>query len=242
MTIHRVFYMLVAVLAITSMVMAFQRTQVFINGRQTQEVLVSNNRVFVSVAALREAGAVVAQSDNRIDIQFEPLRGRLQGDMIEGQLGEWLSNGTWRVRVSKVEPIQNPFGTGPGYAVTMEFRNLTTMTTSLHKTGFDRFQLQDDEGNKLSVAADGGYNRVYNDMVRADGFKAVLRFGDPHNSTEQLGQPDKLLILFRPWGGKPALKGFRIFLKEGASSEASPSENTPASEQPAPSDTPPDAN
>jgi hypothetical protein len=121
MTIHRVFYMLVAVLAITSMVMAFQRTQVFINGRQTQEVLVSNNRVFVSVAALREAGAVVTQSDNRIDIQFEPLRGRLQGDMIEGQLGEWLSNGTWRVRVSKVEPIQNPFGTGPGYAVTMEF-------------------------------------------------------------------------------------------------------------------------
>jgi hypothetical protein len=246
MTKHRVISVLVAILGLTSIVMALQRAQVFINGRQTQDMLVSNNKVFVSVAALREAGAVVTQSGNRIEIQFEPLRGRLQGDMIEGRLDEWLSNGTWRVRVSKVEPIENPFGRGPGYAVTVEFRNLTTGTTSLHNTGFDRFQLQDEEGNKLSVAADGDYNRIYNDIVRADGFRARLRFGDPNNQVEQLGQPDKLLILFRPWGGKPALKGFRIFLKEGASSEETspdnvPSERTPG-EEPPPGDVPADEN
>jgi hypothetical protein len=209
---HRGLYVLVSLLALMSTLTAFQRVRVSINGRETQDVLVSKNKVYVSVEALRKAGAVVSQSDNQIDIQFEPLRGQLQGDMFEGRIGEWLSNGTWRVRVSKVEPISNPFGPGPGFAVTVEFRNLTRQTISLHGTGFDNFQLQDDQGNRLSVAAGGDYDRVYNSIVQGSGFTAVLRFGDRHNQLEQLGQPDKLLILFRPWGGKPALKGFRIFL------------------------------
>jgi hypothetical protein len=50
--------------------------------------------------------------------------------------------------------------------------------------------------------------------VQADGITMVLRFGDPSNQISEVGQPDKLLILFRPWGGKAALRGFRIFLKE----------------------------
>jgi hypothetical protein len=234
MTKHRGLYVLVGLLALMSALTAFQRVRVSINGRETQDVLVSKNKVYVSVEALREAGAVVSQSDNQIDIQFEPLRGRLQGDMFEGRIGEWLSNGTWRVRVSKVEPIDNPFGRGPGYALTIEFRNLTKQTISLHGTGLDKFQLQDDQGNKLSIAAGGDYDRVYESIVQADGFTAVLKFGDSNNQLEQLGQPDKLLILFRPWGGKPALKGFRIFLKEGAppseKSEPPSGENAPPSD------------
>ncbi len=149
-------------------------------------------------------------------------------DMIEGRIGEWLSNGTWRVRVSKVESISNPFGVGPGYAVTIEFRNLTKQRTSLHGTGFDAFQLLDDKGNKLSVAASGDYPRVYDDIFQADGTTMVLKFGDPNNQLSEVGQPDKLLILFRPWGGKPALPGFRIFLKGDAlPSEGKQGENAP---------------
>jgi len=144
---HRAFWILLGVITLIGALMAFQRAQVFINGKETKEVLVSNNKVYVSVAALREAGAVVSQSGNRLDIQFEPLRGRLQGDMIEGRIGEWLSNGTWRVRVSKVEPTQNPFGRGQGYAVTVEFRNLTPNTISLHGSGLDKVLLLDDAGN-----------------------------------------------------------------------------------------------
>ena len=205
---HRVFYGLVTLLALMSALMAFQRAQVFINGKETREVLVSNNKVYVSVAALREAGAVVSQSGSRLD-----------NEMIEGRVGEWLSNGTWRVRVSKVEPSENPFGVGQGFAATVEFRNLTKQTISLHGTGFDRFQLQDDKGNKLSVAAGGDYDKVYAQIVQADGITMVLRFGDPSNQVSEVGQPDKLLILFRPWGGKAALRGFRIFLKEDTEQE-----------------------
>ena len=205
---HRAFWILLGVITLIGALMAFQRAQVFINGKETREVLVSNNKVYVSVAALREAGAVVSRSG-----------GRLDNEMIEGRVGEWLSNGTWRVRVSKVEPSQNPFGVGQGFAATVEFRNLTKQTISLNETGFDRFQLQDDKGNKLSVAAGGDYDKVYAQIVQADGITMVLRFGDPSNQVSEVGQPDKLLILFRPWGGKAALRGFRIFLKEPTEQE-----------------------
>jgi hypothetical protein len=216
---NRGFWLILGIVSLLGALMAFQRAQVFINGKATNEVLVANNKVYVSVAALREAGAVVSQSGSRLNIQFEPLRGRLQGDMIEGRVGEWLSNGTWRVRVSKVEPSENPFGVGQGFTATVEFRNLTKQTISLHGTGFDRFQLQDDRGNKLSVAAGGDYDRIYDQIVQADGITMVLRFGDPNNQLSEVGQPDKLLILFRPWGGKAALRGFRIFLKEPTEQE-----------------------
>jgi hypothetical protein len=216
---NRCLWLILGIVLLVSALMAFQRAQVFINGKETREVLVSNNKVYVSVAALREAGAVVSQSGSRLDIQFEPLRGRLQGDMIEGRVGEWLSNGTWRVRVSKVEPSESPFGVGQGFTATVEFRNLTKQTISLNETGFDRFQLQDDKGNKLSAAAGGDYDKVYAQIVQADGITMVLRFGDPSNQVSEVGQPDKLLILFRPWGGKAALRGFRIFLKEPTEQE-----------------------
>ncbi|MCL6533871.1 MAG: hypothetical protein K6U12_11410 [Armatimonadetes bacterium] len=210
----RIAWILSGALVLLGVLFAYQRARVFINGRETSEVLVANNKTYVSVSALREAGAVVSQSDGRIDIQFEPLRGRLQGDMIEGRLGEWLSNGTWRVRVSKVEPISNPFGRGPGYAATVEFRNLTPNTITLYNSGFDKMQLLDDAGHQLAHA-DSLFNQKFNSVVRADGFTATIKFGDPRNRLTELGQPDKILILFRPTGGKPPLKGFCIFLKEG---------------------------
>jgi hypothetical protein len=210
---NRIFWLIVGVASSVGALTAFQRAQVFINGKETKEVLVSNNKAYVSVAALREAGAVVSQSGNRLDIQFEPLRGRLQGDMIEGRIGEWLSNGAWRVRVSKVEPVQNPFGRGQGFTATVEFRNLTPNTVSLFGSGLDKVILIDDAGNQLSCA-DGSFQQKYRSIVRADGFTAELKFGDPNNQLSEVGQPDKLLVQFRASGGKPALRGFRIFLKE----------------------------
>jgi hypothetical protein len=39
----------------------------------------------------------------------------------------------------------------------------------------------------------------------------TLRFG-PNPKLDEIGAPDKLLVNFRPSGGKPALRGFRVFL------------------------------
>ncbi len=206
-------------LAVLGVLFAFQRARVFINGKETVDVVVSNNKTYVSIAALRDAGALVSQSGGRIEIQFEPVRGRMQGDMIEGRIGEWLSNGTWRVRVTKVEPIGNPFGRGPGYAATVEFRNLTQNTISLYGSGLGSIQLLDDAGRQLSLAS-SKFSQQYSSIVRADGFIARLEFGDANNQLTEVGQPDKLLIQFRSTAGKPPLKGFRIFLKEEGASNS----------------------
>jgi hypothetical protein len=98
---NRCLWLILGIVSLVSALMAFQRAQVFTNGKETREVLVANNKVYVSVAALREAGAVVSQSGSRLD-----------NEMIEGRVGEWLSNGTWRVRVSKVEPARTPSESG----------------------------------------------------------------------------------------------------------------------------------
>ena len=159
-----------------------------------------------ALMALQQACAFVNSEEPR-DVLVS------NNDMIEGRIGEWLSNGTWRVRVSKVEPTPNPFGRGQGFAATVEFRNITPNTISLHGSGLDKVLLLDDAGNQLSCA-DGSFQQKYRSIVRADGFTAELKFGDPNNQLSEVGQPDKLLIQFRQSGGKQPLKGFRIFLKE----------------------------
>lgn len=213
---RRIIGLTVCALCALSLLFGFQRVRVLINGKETREVMVSGGKVYVAVNALREAGAVVTTSSNEINIQFEPIRGRLQGDMVEGRIGEWLSNGTWRVRVTKVEPTENPFyGRGKGYAVTIEVRNLTERTLSLSGSGFANMYLLDDRGNKLAYA-DSKFSQRYDRIVRADGFTARVPFGVYGDPKAEVGEVEKLLIEFRSTGGQPALKGFRIFLKEPA--------------------------
>ncbi len=116
--------------------------------------------------------------------------------------------------MSQVEPVNNPFfGKGKGYAVTVEIRNLTTQTISFFNSGFDKMILLDANDHKLNFAANS-FGKQYDSIARADGFTARVLFGDNQNPNAEVGEADKLLIQFRSTGGKPALKGFRIFLRE----------------------------
>ncbi|MCS7190282.1 MAG: hypothetical protein NZ843_01625 [Fimbriimonadales bacterium] len=212
---RRIGWIGIGVVSALGILFAFQRMQVEINGRTTNDYLVQGGKVYVSVNALREAGAVVTTGANRINIQFEPLRGRLQGDMVEGRIGEWLSNGVWRVRVVKVEPLEKPgYFKGKGFELTIEIRNLSAQTRSFSE-GFDKMILIDDKGTRVSQLA-GSFEEMFQRVVRADGFTAKILFGDPYNDP-QLGEADKLLITFRSAGGKPVMQGFRIFLRETSS-------------------------
>ncbi|MCS7066956.1 MAG: hypothetical protein NZL85_11885 [Fimbriimonadales bacterium] len=212
---RRILWTGIGTLSALGLLIAFQRMQVDINGRATNDFLVQNGKVYVAVDALRQAGAVVTTQSNRISIQFEPLRGRLQGDMIEGRLGEWLSNGTWRVRVTKVESLTKPgYFKGKGFAVTLEVRNLTTSTRTFSQD-FDKMILLDDKGVQLSNLA-GSFGEMFRQLARADGFTATVLFGNPY-ADPQAGEADKLLIMFRAGHNQPALKGFRIFLRESTS-------------------------
>ena len=190
---------------------AAQKTyRLIVNGQaQASPAIVVEGKTYVPLEALQKAGAQVSLSGNEVRVQFIPVGGQEQTLLLEGKKGEWLSNGTWRLRVLEVAPGTNPFfGSGPGYVVRVEVRNLTSGRLSLHKTGFDGFQLLDNRGNKLVAAS---FGEQYTDLPQADGVLITLRFG-PNPKLDEIGAPDKLLVNFRPSGGKPALRGFRVFL------------------------------
>jgi len=182
---------------------------VFVNGVRTTDVIVSKGKVYISTDALKQAGAEVTKRPDGWSVQFIPVGGRMQADAVEGVEGEWVSNGTWRIRISNVQEIPNPFGSGPGYAVRLEVRNLGRNPQSMHNTGLDDVQLLDSNNNILSAA---DWNEKYNSIPPGGGFAVVLRFGDPRNQLESLGRPTKVLVLFRNWGGTK-LPHFRIALK-----------------------------
>jgi hypothetical protein len=198
----------VAVLLATGLVLG-NAVVVFVNGVRTTDVIVSKGKVYISTDALKQAGAEVTKRPDGWSVQFIPVGGRMQADAVEGVEGEWVSNGTWRIRISNVQEVPNPFGSGPGYAVRLEVRNLGRNPQSMHNTGLDNVQLLDSNNNILSVA---DWNQKYNSIPPGGGFAVVLRFGDPRNQLESLGRPTKVLVLFRNWGGTK-LPHFRIALK-----------------------------
>jgi hypothetical protein len=198
----------VAVLLATGLVLG-NAVVVFVNGVRATDVIVSKGKVYISTDALKQAGAEVTKRPDGWSVQFIPVGGRMQADAVEGVEGEWVSNGTWRIRISNVQEVPNPFGSGPGYAVRLEVRNLGRSSQSMHNTGLDNVQLLDSNNNILSVA---DWNEKYNSIPPGGGFAVVLRFGDPRNQLESLGRPTKVLVLFRNWGGTK-LPHFRIALK-----------------------------
>ncbi len=213
--------LLAAVIAIVGMLSALTTSSVFINGKKTTEFLVSNDKLYVSVDALKEAGASITVAEQRVSIQFIPAVGLAQVDAIEGIIGEWLSNGTWRVRVSDIKEIANPFfGKGKGYSVKLEVRNIAQQPRAFFD-GLDLIQMYDEAGNQLRVAAGKGYDSVYTRLAPADGFSAEIRFGYEKAGFDPNSKPEKLLILYRSSGGKPALPHFRIFLNPDTKAQAS---------------------
>ncbi|GEM83607.1 hypothetical protein [Meiothermus hypogaeus] len=209
---RRTAVLLVLALAATTIVWGAQGVVVLLNGVRTSDVLQSGGKVYISTEALQKAGAEVTRRPDGWSVQFIPVGGRLQVEAVEGVEGEWISNGTWRIRVSEVQPIANPFGRGEGYAVRVEVRNLGKQPASMYGSGLDRVQLLDADGNTLSLA-DASFKDRYTSVPPAGGFANVLRFGDPQNKLQTPGRPTKLLALFRSSGGKPSLPHFRIALK-----------------------------
>jgi hypothetical protein len=76
---------------------------VFVNGVRTTDVIVSKGKVYISTDALKQAGAEVTKRPDGWSVQFIPVGGRMQADAVEGVEGEWVSNGTWRIRISNVQ-------------------------------------------------------------------------------------------------------------------------------------------
>lgn len=62
--------------------------------------------------------------------------GANQKASAEGCVNEWLFNGIWRLRVTKVQPVTDQYY-GDGWGVTTEIRNGTSQTLRMDDTGLN---------------------------------------------------------------------------------------------------------
>lgn len=194
-----------------ALLLAGQALKVTVNGKPDPAAIVRDGKVFVSEDALRAAGATVTRAGNSVSVNFQPHAGRNQVEAAEGNQGEWLSNGTWRLRVLKAEPAPNPFGKGPGFKVTLEMRNLAPRALAPFASGLDKLQFVDSKGTTLSFNQ-ASFKDFFKEIAPGNGFTNEVLFGDPSNVVTEVGDPDKLLVLFRTTGGN-TLPNFRVNLK-----------------------------
>jgi hypothetical protein len=131
--------------------------------------------------------------------------GATQRQAVEGCMNQWLFDGVWRFRVTKVEPI-NPDGLRPGYGVAVEFRNGTRATLTPVFAGADAqaIQLQLEDGNTLDAKATTAAALIaqkitYKELIQAAGVAVALQFlGDAMAKPESLKKPVKLVFPIDP--------------------------------------------
>lgn len=200
-----------ASLAVAAVLLQSPERALFVNGSKAQlPARVEGEEVYIPGSALKAAGAGVTITEERVSLQFVPLKGMEEQQYIEGILGEYVSNEEWRFKVVSVEEIADPFtGRGKGLAVTLEVRNLRSTPASLHGTGYSAMQVLDEEQNRMSLA-DSSFTDRYSNVQPGGSFTNRLRFG---NAAAGFGEPAKLIIQFRDWGGRKALKPIRINLR-----------------------------
>ena len=137
------------------------KTYVPLNALQSLGIQVSTGSGVTSLTV----GKAVASAPGTTTAASTPNNGAggaNQKASVTGCVNEWLFNGIWRLRVTKVEATTDPSGgTLPGYLVTAQVSNGTNKTLTLDQTGIQT-------GNAYSISfADGNsYNAPTSTSVR----------------------------------------------------------------------------
>ena len=202
-----------AVAASAAAVFALQggRT-LFINGKKSAKPpIVKGSETYIPLSSLKAAGAGVTVERNKISIQFTPPTGRDERPYVEGMIDEYVSNEAFRIKVSNIQPISNPFGTGGnGFSADIEVRNLLDKPETLHGAGLDGPRLIDSASNSLSPTSSSFPGR--NQLLEPGGsFTNTLKFG-PTQPGMQVRNAEKIIFNFRPFGKPKAYKAIRISL------------------------------
>ncbi|GIW35821.1 hypothetical protein [Meiothermus sp.] len=167
-----------------------------VNGQaQSSKAIVVGGQTYVPLSALRALGVTAAVSGNTVSLSGSPAGGADQRASLEGCLNEWLFNGIWRARATKVESTEvNGLKV---WAVTLEVRNATTKTLEAWNAGFkDLSSLTLAFADGATVRNDSGaLGRDYNDKIYnaaiPQGAAVTAQLNFPQSRTDP---PTKLLI------------------------------------------------
>ena len=203
---------LAGVVAVATLAIASQGASLLVvNGiRSPNGVIQSDEKTYISLDALKAAGAEVSVNDARVSVQFKPLNDKLQVNAAEGTIGEWVQNQGWRVKVYSVTPCKSPFGKGGGFAVKFEFRNLSGKPMNFGASGLKGMQIFDQNGTALRYSV-SSFKNLYKAAAPGGGYTDEILFGLDAGDTKPLTDPSKLLIIFGQ-SGKNHFRDIRIDL------------------------------
>jgi hypothetical protein len=152
-------WLAVAVLGLVLAQTVQRQLNLLLNGRPSSaKAIVVGGQSYVPVSALRELGITASLSGNTLSLSSQAAGqaagGAGQRASLEGCLNEWLFNGIWRVRATKLERVERPELEGvslstPSWNVTLEVRNGTNKTLELWRAGWK------DSSSLTLVFADG---------------------------------------------------------------------------------------
>ncbi len=134
--------------------------------------------------------------------------GANQRPSLEGCLNEYLFNGVWRIKATKLDKI---FKDGdphfPGWGVTLEFRNGSKTTLMATDAGIDGtgsgIQVAFGDANTLSVDAMDVQTLTFANLPQGGVITKQLKFFYPYpmpNNTDPYQAPKKFLLEVNPKG------------------------------------------
>lgn len=120
---------------------------------------------------------------------------------LSGCMNQWLFNGVWRIRVTKLESIKHDYTNVPGYAVTIDARNGSHTTTSMAYSGVDGSgTLVLEDGTALQQDTDeeiAWHTPYYQDQLPSAGFHFTLKYYLPA-MTDSPPKPQKWIFPIDP--------------------------------------------
>lgn len=167
--------LLAAVLTLGLLAPASAQTLI-LNGKVSPDkTVVVGGRVYVPLSALQSlgiqvstgsgvtsltGGKSVAAAPSTTTTASTPNNGAggaNQKASVTGCMNEWLFNGVWRMRVTKVQTTVNPNrGDRPAWGVTIEIKNGTTQTLTMSQNGIsydNAINLSFDDGSSMGSAS-----------------------------------------------------------------------------------------
>lgn len=124
--------------------------------------------------------------------------GANQKASVSGCVNEWLFNGIWRMRVTKVQPFRDD-SYGDGYGVTVEIKNGTTQTLTMSNAGIpydNAVNLTFADGNswaKMTLGRGAWQDKTYAKLPQGTGTVYEFRIF-PEEKGAAPGAPTKFLF------------------------------------------------
>jgi hypothetical protein len=159
-------------------------------------------KTYIPLEVLEKLGVPYSIKGNSLSIGTVDTGGANERPSLEGCMNEYLFNGVWRIKATKLEPISKDTNT-LGWGLTLEFRNGSKTTLGATDAGISGtgmgIQVAFDDANTLSVDAYDVQTLTYANLPQGGVVTKQLKFYYPINTVgNEIKKPVKFLLEVNP--------------------------------------------